>query len=342
MTKQDPASNVDRPVDAKAKSETTVSSSASAPTDSASDSYSNSVSDRTAKSSLDNPDSRTVSSNVGSSVDSAADSDPVRKRLKIAISMLAGLLVVSLVVLGWQLYLGPQRDAQKALDGFAAQQGPVTAVNSEMVTFEGQKLEAANVDQKALAQEGVATTPPAFIFSNGKDSESKKELHFYFDFSDQRSRDALISNSISLRALVESGQVELHLHPLFGGRAYSMYAAEALAEVFAAQEELAWDSLMVLLRNAPVLAAVDSNEELLKSLVSALRGVGVSVADEESIANGTFATWLLSIGNDPTINGAVAPKLPYILVENSPLNLSVDQLNNPDAFKRSVIKEISK
>lgn len=273
---------------------------------------------------------------------SPEESESSTKRLKVIVSALAGLLVISLGILVWQLYIGPQRSAQSALDGAAANQGAITALNTSMVTFEGQKIDQANVDQKGLAVGKDLTEPPAFIFTNGKDTADRKVLNFYFDFSDQRSRDALISNSISLRALVESGQVELQLHPLFGGRAYSMYAAEALAEVFAADSNLAWESLMVLLRNAPVLSSVDSNDEMVKGIVSGLKNSGVSAVDEESIQNGTFATWLLSIGNDPAINGAVSPKLPYILVGDRPLNLSVDQLNDPDAFKRAVLKEISR
>lgn len=266
----------------------------------------------------------------------------VRKGLKIAVSALAATLVVLIGVLVWQLYLGPQRSAQSALDGAAANSGPIAALNTDMATFEGQKIDQANVEQKGLAQGSKLTDPPAFIFTNGKDIADRKVLDFYFDFSDQRSRDALISNSISLRSLVESGQVELRLHPLFGGRAYSMYASEALAEVFAAESDLAWESLMTLLRNAPALASVDSNDEMVKGVVSNLESSGVSAVDAESIQNGTFATWLLSIGNDPQLNGAVAPKLPYILVDGRQLNIAVDSLNNPDLFKRAVLKEISR
>ena len=267
--------------------------------------------------------------------------DPARRKLKLLVSILAGVLVVLLGVLGWQLYSG-QRSAQAALDAISANQGPIQALNTDLVTYEGQKLDRANVDQKGLAQGEELTESPAFIFTNGKENADRKVMDFYFDFSDQRSRDALISNSISLRGLVESGQVELRLHPLFGGRAYSVYASEALAEVFAADTDLAWDSLMVLLRNAPELAASDSNDEVVQGIVSRLAADGVTAVDEESIKNGTFATWLLSIGNDPKLNSAVAPKLPYILVDDRALNLSVDQLNDPDAFKRAVIQEISR
>ena len=265
--------------------------------------------------------------------------DGARRKLKLAIVLLAAVLAVLLGVLAWQTYIAPQRNAQSALDSAAASRGTITALNTSLVTYAGQKLDSANVDQKGLAQGKKLTESPAFIFTNGKKDADREVLDFYFDFSDQRARDALISNSISLQALVESGTVELRLHPLFGGRAYSMYAAESLSEVFVDEPENAWSALMVLLRNAPALAGSDSNDEVVNGIVSALKNDGVSVVDAESIKNGTFATWLLSIGDDPKLNSATALKLPYILVGDRPLNLSVDQLNDPDAFKRAVLEE---
>lgn len=267
--------------------------------------------------------------------------DSTRRKLKLAVSFLAAILAVLLGVLAWQHY-STKGDSQAALDAIADSQGAITALNTDLVTYEGQKLESANVEQKGLAQGKELTDSPAFIFTNGKSNPDREVLDFYFDFSDQRSRDALIANSISLRALVESGMVELRLHPLFGGRAYSVYASEAMAEIFAADSNLAWDSLMALLRNAPVLSVSDSNDEIIQGIVSGVEAQGVTAVDEESIRNGTFATWLISIGNDPKLNSAVAPKLPYILVADRPLGLSVDQLNDSNAFKRAVLQELSR
>jgi len=265
--------------------------------------------------------------------------DSTRRRLKLAVILLGAVLVVLLVVLAWQTYLAPQRNAQSALDSAAASRGTITALNTSLVTYAGQELETANVDQKGLGQGKKLTSSPAFIFTNGRENPDRQVLDFYFDFSDQRARDALISNSISLQALVESGNVELRLHPLFGGRAYSMYAAESLSEVFADDPDNAWSALMVLLRNAPALSGLDSNDATVDGIVSALNSQGIETADKESIKNGTFATWLLSIGDDPKLNSATALKLPYILVGDRPLNLSADQLNDPDAFKRAVLEE---
>jgi len=265
-----------------------------------------------------------------------------RKPLVITVIALAVIFVVLSGFLVWKSYIAPQQNAVSALEGIAASRGNITALNTSMVTYNGQKVAEANVKQKGLGQGDRLTSPPAFIFTNGKKDDSRKVLDFYFDFSDQRSRDALISNSNSLRALVESGKVELRLHSLLSGRAYSVYASEALAEVFSADSSHSWDSLLVLLRNAPEYADSDSNDEIVKGIVSSVKNTGATSVDAESVKNGTFASWLLSVGNDPKLNGAVAPKLPYILVADRELSLSVNQLNDSDAFKRAVLREIDR
>lgn len=268
--------------------------------------------------------------------------EQTRKKLKIAVSVLAGLLVILLSILAWKLYIGPQRSAESALNNIVASQGPITPVNTSMKTFEGQKLETANVEQKALASKDGVTNPPAFIFNNGKNNSERQIMKFYFDFSDQRSRDALIMNSAVISGLIKSGQIELHLHPLFGGNAYSMYSSEALAEVFATDPSLAWDTLMTLLRNAPTISGTDNTDEMVKSIVAAVEKVGPSRVDAESIQNGTFATWLLSIGNDPVLNSATAPKLPYVLIGDNTLTLNANELNNPDSFRRAIAEELKR
>lgn len=262
------------------------------------------------------------------------------KRLLYTVLSMAVVFVVLLGVLFWQLFIGPQREAQNILDGISDNSGSITAVNSSMMVFEGQKIAQANSEQKGLAIGEELTDPPAFIFTNGKDIENRKVLDFYFDFSDQRSRDALIFNANNLKSLVESGQIELRLHALFGGKAYSMYAAEALSEVFAANTDLAWDSLLTLLRNSPALLETDDNGELVAGIVSTLTAVGVTEVDSESIQNGTFASWLLSIGNDPELNTATALSLPHVVFDGKELNLSADQLNDPDAFRKAITREL--
>lgn len=263
------------------------------------------------------------------------------RTLKIVAIVLAAIMVVGGGALYWQSYVGPQRHAQSVLDDLANNTGKITAVNTDMVTFAGQKVENTNIDQKALAQGSTETTPPAFIFSNGKSDKDRPVVDYYLDFSDQRSRDALISNSMTLKSMVEAGSIDLHIHPLLGGRAYSVYAAEALAEVFASDSKYAWEALLVLLRESAALAGLDDVDVMAESISEAVGRAGVTVVDKESIQNGTFSSWILSIGNDPALNGTRGITLPYILVNEKSLDLSVEQLNDTNAFRQAITRELN-
>lgn len=263
------------------------------------------------------------------------------RTLKIVAIVLAAIMVVGGGALYWQSYVGPQRHAQSVLDDLANNSGEIAALNTDMVTFAGQKVENTNTDQKALAEGSTETTPPAFIFSNGKSDKDRPVMDYYLDFSDQRSRDALISNSLTLKSMLESGSIDLHVHPLLGGRAYSVYAAEALAEVFASDSEYAWDALLVLLRESAALAGLDDVDVMAESIAAAVSRAGVTAVDQESIQNGTFSSWILSIGNDPALNSSKGITLPHILVNEKSVDLSVEQLNDTNAFRQAITRELN-
>lgn len=262
------------------------------------------------------------------------------RTLKIVAAVLAAVMLIGGGVLYWQSYVGPQRNAQSILDNLGKNTGAIEALNTDMVTFTGQSVKGANTSQKALAQGSTETIPPAFIFGNGKKNSERKVVNYYLDFSDQRSRDALIANSLTLKSMVESGSIELRVHPLLGGRAYSAYAAEALSEVFAADSEKAWPSLMALLRESAALAGLDDVDVMADRITESLNRVGVTSVNRESIQNGTFSSWTLSVGNDPALSDPKGLTLPYILVNGKSLDLSVEQLNDTAAFRKAILREL--
>jgi len=257
--------------------------------------------------------------------------------LKITALILGILLAIAAFAVYAQAYLIPQRDAQSILDGAVANRGAIEASNTELKTFTGQAPQGANSEQKALAQGGEITDPAMFVYTNGK-SEDKPVLDFYLNFSDQRSRDAFIFNSGTLKALVESGQIELRVHSLLDGKAYSMYASEALAEVFAADSGYAWQALTELLRQAPSLVSIDDANAMAAEITETMENLGVATVSEESIQNGTFASWLLTVGDDPQLNSGTGVSLPLIVKDGKALNLSVDELNNADLFRKAVME----
>lgn len=264
-------------------------------------------------------------------------SEKSSRGLKITALILGVLLVIAGFAVYAQAYLLPQRDAQSILDGAIANRSAIEASNTELKTFTGQAPQGANSEQKALALNGEITDPATFVYTNGK-SGDRPVLDFYVNFSDQRSRDAFIFNSGTLKALVESGQIELRVHSLLDGKAYSMYASEALAEVFAADGGYAWQALTELLRQAPSLVSLDDPNVMAAEITETMKNIGVAAVSEESIQNGTFASWLLTVGDDPQLNSGTGVSLPLIVKDGKALNLSVDELNNADLFRKAVME----
>lgn len=258
------------------------------------------------------------------------------KNLRVAVLVLAVVLVIGLIAVALKLFVVPQVNAQTALDNAFKNKGSITAVNTEIVVFNGQRLEQTNIEQKALAKNGDVTAPPAFIFNNGKDTTERKIFSYYLDFSDQRSRDALLANKRVLSGFIESGSIELQVYPVLSGRAYSMFAAETLSEVFVTQPDLTWETMFTLLKEGPALVGLDDTKAIADGITKAVERIGVQEVNAESIQNGTFASWLLSIDKDPRLNTTSQIRLPYILVDNKPLDLSLEELNDSDRFKKAV------
>lgn len=229
--------------------------------------------------------------------------------------------------------LGEQK-AQSELDKITNAQGPVTASNTGLVTFQGQTVENANIDQKALASGGQVTDPAGFIFTNGKASSNRRILDIYVDFSAQTSRDFFLLNSTAIKGMVESGRVELRVHPVPTGNAYTIYSAEALAETFYTDPDKAWDFMIAIFEKSYDLNT-DSSEEVLELVVSVVEDLNISEVDAESIKNGTFASWLISVGDDPRLKTGYYPPLIYVdgqLVDSSEINL-----NDSDEFMKAVL-----
>lgn len=265
-----------------------------------------------------------------------------KSKRKFTLTPLTFLLggVVGAILLALLVHFGltpllANQSAQEALDSSKNASGPVTPVNTAMVTFQGQKVQNANVQQKGLGGGEQVTTPAAFIFSNGKASKGRRVVDVYLDFSNQRSRDFLLLNQNNLRGLIESGSAELRLHPVPTGNAFTMYSSEALAESFVTSPDASWAFLFQLMRLSATLKT-DSSDEVVNAIVDTAKAEGVKDVDAASIKNGTFASWILSVGNDPHLKAGYYPPLIYVndkLLDGNSLNL-----NDADTLRREIMK----
>lgn len=250
--------------------------------------------------------------------------------LLIAILVSAGLGV------GAQLIINPMiqnTKAQKALDNLWNNRGPLTPVNTEMVTFTGQTIKNVNVDQKALTGNGVLGESGVFAFNNGKTVESRKVLDIYIDFDSQKSRDFVLMNMESFKNAIESGLIELRVHPVPKGSAFSMYAPEALAEAFVVKPGAAWNFMIDLLK---LSATLDTNksDDIVDSIVETSQNNGIKDIDSASILNGTFASWITAVGDDKQLATGYYPPIAY--VNGSEISPDSVNFNNTDAFMRAV------
>lgn len=227
-----------------------------------------------------------------------------------------------------------ETSAQEQLDQLTDARGAIMPANRELVTFTGQKVESANAEQKALGSGGSATEPSGFIFTNGK-SGDKKRLDIYVDFAQQTSRDFLLLNQDVLRGLVEGGAVDLYIHPIPGGTTFSMYGPEAVAEAIYYAPEDSWNYLITVLKlSAEIQSEGLENDEIAKALAKRAKEAGIGGIDQDSIQNGTFASWLLSIGNDSKV--AAGLTLPALYVDDQAVDTTQLDLNDSDALRRYI------
>lgn len=253
-----------------------------------------------------------------------------------SVAMVALALVIATVI-------APASERSRAaeiLDSVKGDFGTIRAVNTKIVTFSGTKLENANAQQKALSVSGEkATDPAAFIFSNGKNNKGKRKVDIYVDFNGQRSRDFVLMNQNSIKGLVENGKIDLYVHPVVGTSPLSIYAPEALAESFFYENDRAWDFFTKLLTLSTELQADQRTPKEIASAVAKLaKQEKAGKIDTESIQNGTFASWLLSVGNDPNLQ-QLNVRLPSIYIDGVEVDTSKDNINSgtflSDELKKS-------
>lgn len=278
-----------------------------------------------------NPNSETPIETENSNVTTSNNSN---KGVIVLAVVALTVAIVAAVVMNFVVF--PKIDntaAGKQLSNIVSARGDVTAVNTEMLTFTGQTVDNANVDQKALGRNGIISEPAGFIFNNGKNSD-KKVVNFYGDFNNQRSRDFILMNREVLTTMIENGVIEFRFHPVPTGDTYSMYASEAVAESMITSPETSWQLIMELLKESATLDT-DNSDVALEKVLTAVDKAGSKDIDGASIRNGTFVGWLLSLGNDPQLSDGF--QLPTILIDGKEINQDEVNINNTDGFRKAVI-----
>lgn len=247
----------------------------------------------------------------------------------IITAILLAILSNFVLIPWWQT-----RTAHDILKNQSTQSGELRAYNTELLTFTGDKVENVNIEQKALGRDGKVSSPAGFYFSNGKAGD-KKVVDIYVDFSSQRSRDFLIFNRNTLKGLVDNGTIDLRIHPVPTGNAFTMYAAEAIAESFYTDPDKSWNFMLNLLRESVGFSS-DKNEDYLNFVAKVAKDSKVSQVDAESIKNGTFSSWLVSVSNDERLKAGFYP--PLIYIDNRIVDTSKVSVNDSEIFRKEVLR----
>lgn len=267
------------------------------------------------------------------------DSNPVMSRRKIVSILIAGTLVAGAAAAGYTFGIEPlfeKKAAEETLVDAAARHGYIRGFNTSSVEFkgEGPAPTTSTSNQKSLSVGSTATNPAAFIFTNGK-STSGTPVDVYLDFSSQRSRDFIVLNNSALRNLVESGDIQLRIHPVPTKNKFSVYSAEALAEVFEKSPDRAWDYLLELMKASVVLDQSPTGtqeDEVLSAVVGSATKVGINGITVNTVKSGAFASWILTVADDPKVQNQFG--LPAIYKNNELVNQDSVDINKSDALTK--------
>lgn len=259
-----------------------------------------------------------------------------RKKI-IATFVIAALTAATLGALS-QTVLSPilkNSKAQTMIENIGKTSGKLTPVNTKLETFVGQQIANANINQKALSNGLEQEESAVFIFNNGKSDQKHKTLDVYIDFNSQFSRDFFLLNSGNLKNMVERSNIELRISPVQTGSTFSMYAAEAVSEAFATKPNLAWDFIIDLLKLSATIDT-DKNDEIVEEILKVSESHGLTDISKDSILNGTFASWIIAVGDDAKLQDGYYPPLAFI--NESLIDPDMINYNDATAFMTAVLK----
>lgn len=269
--------------------------------------------------------------------DEAPESGMSRKTLFAILA--AGTVLALGAATGYAYAVEPmfeKKTAEQTLEDIVANHGAIRAHNTSTVDFkgEGSAPDVAVSNQKSLSVGDKATNPAAFVFTNGK-STSGTPVDVYLDFSSQRSRDFIVLNGDALRNLVESGDIQLRVHPVPTSNKFSVYSAEALAEVFVKSPDRAWSYFIELMKMSAVLDQSPTGtqeDEVLSAVVGSSNKVGIIGLTASTVKSGAFASWILTVADDSKINNQFG--LPAIYKNDELVDQDSVDINKSDALTK--------
>lgn len=251
------------------------------------------------------------------------------------------LLVISLVLViiagltpvVWHGFLKPRLQGTQEQAALPPAKKPLTVKNATAVPL---SQEQGTSGQRALSEgkKEKPTTPPALLFTSAQDN-GRKTLDLYLDYSSQRSRDFLLLNQTTLRELVETGELELRVHPLLSGKPLGIYSFEALSEAASTTPEAAWPLLVALAKEAPALPREEAGPAL-KLVAREAKKAGAASVTEATITKGSFVGWLSTSAQDPRLGEGLPA--PAVFLNDKLLDATKLNLNDGVTLRKEVLQ----
>lgn len=270
----------------------------------------------------------------------------VMSRKSFVAILAAGTILAGVAAAGYTFGVEPamaKSSAVKTLSEITQNHGAITGYNISSVEFKGEGAapETSTSNQVSLSVGSAGTNPAAFVFTNGK-TVSENVVDVYLDFSSQRSRDFIVLNGDTLRNLVESGEIQLRIHPVPTNNKFSVYSAEALAEVFGKSPNRAWSYLIELMKASSVLdQQPDGNLEdaVLSAVVGSASKIGINGVTAATVKSGAFASWILTVADDPKVQNQFG--LPAIYKNDALVDQDSVDINQSDALSKYLKTKVS-
>ena len=239
-----------------------------------------------------------------------------------------------------------QSEAERALR-VAQSSSPVTVGNGTIITYEskgeGSLLPGANPKQIALSADGKNPSGGFIEFRSDEASEKSHVLDLYLDLYSQRSRDLIALGGDTLQSYIESGKVVLRVHPVIDEEKFSVFAAEAIAEVAGTHPERAWGFFTSLMRNSDsLLAEADVSKKakndpttVIDFIAKVSREAGVPTGapngvDADSIKFLSFFSWVRDGADDKRL--AVGYYPPVLYVDGEEVDQEKTVLTDPNSL----------
>lgn len=283
-------------------------------------------------------DSNPVETEESSSRPERAKPAKTRNGFPRWIMLVAAVVATVALAFGYVKFVDPliQTNQAEAALNTKQEKSPIVASNTSMLSYKpdakqaGEIPEGVNPKQLALGSGKTIDKSSVFIFKSKLANDKSHVMDVYMDLYSQRGRDFITLNRSTLEDQIETGNLVLRVHPVLNSSPFSIYAPEALAEVFGTAPNKAWGFFTDLMKESITLTGTEKSDSIVKFIAKIADDSGAKDVDAASIQNATFLTWLYTASNDSKLKVGYTP--PVIYTDGVELDQNKWTINDPESM----------